>query len=90
MIPLFLYECRNRRKELLFLLFGTVWLMAGYFFMRIFPETVITAAQLLNRYSWLKTLLGVTETIDSVTYENIMVITMIPLTIAFSLILCGW
>lgn len=81
MIPLFLYECRNRAKELLFLLFGVAWLMAGYFFMQIFPEAVITIAGVLNRYSWLKALFGITENIESVTYENIMVITMIPLTI---------
>lgn len=82
MISLFLYECRNRVKELLFLLFGVAWLMAGYFFVQIFPKAVLTIVELLNRYNWLKSLFGITENIESVTYENIMVITMIPLTIA--------
>ena len=81
MLSFFLYECRNRKKELLFLLFGAAWLTAGYFFMRIFPETVISTAQFLNRYNWLKTLFGITETIESVTYETIMVVAMIPLTL---------
>lgn len=83
MISLITYELKNRQTSFLFVLAGALWLFGVCGIMKFSPDSIVATARLINQYHWLRTLLGITEPIESVTYELLVSFALVPLIIVF-------
>lgn len=75
------YEFKMRTKSWWFLFYGTLLMITTYIIFRLLPSAAVSVAQFVNHYKWLRTLLGLTKELESITYENIMIAFFTPFTI---------